>query len=135
MARGRRPPARQNQTPAASEPQAENRLHIQATRSEWSGPLPSPAHLEAFEQVAPGSAAIILHEFQTEAGHRRELEGGAQRLMGRETLLGQCLAIIFAVGCLGATVYAISQGAQWAASILGGGVILGGVTVFIKGRR
>ncbi len=100
----------------------------------WQGPLPPPAALEAFEKILPGSAKTIMDEFQGEAAHRRKLEIAQAAQVGRETLLGQVLALIFAAGALGATAFAIAEHQQWAAGILGGGVIVGGIVAFLKRR-
>lgn len=42
--------------------------------SAWSGPIPPPEQLEAFERVLPGAAAAILEMAANQSAHRRELE-------------------------------------------------------------
>ena len=81
----------------------------QVTVQGWQGPLPPPAALEAFERIVPGSGATIIREFQQEAAHRRALEIVQAAQIGRETLMGQVLALIFAAGALGATAFAIHE--------------------------
>jgi len=39
-----------------------------------SGPLPAPNLLEEYERISPGSAGIIIGEFQSQAHHRRTQE-------------------------------------------------------------
>lgn len=101
----------------------------------WSGPLPPPQALQAFEDVSPGSAAKILDEFQTEAAHRRSQENGQLRLVGAETLIGQISAIVFAMGGLAVAAYAAFVGAEWIGGIVGGGVIVGGIVALRTGRE
>ena len=102
---------------------------------QWRGPLPPPAILKQFEEVVPGSGLKVVEEFQAEAGHRRSIEKEELRQTGREALLGQLLALAFGSGGLGTVVYAISQDAEWAASILGGTLIVAGMVALMKGRR
>lgn len=106
-----------------------------ATVQGWSGPLPPPAALQAFEAVAPGSAQAIIAEFQTEAAHRRDLERREANLIVADNFVGRVTALLFAAGGFAVAAYGISQGAEWAASIIGGGMIVGGMTVLIKGRN
>jgi uncharacterized membrane protein len=103
-------------------------------QAEWRGPLPPPAVLQGFEEIVPGSAARIIDEFQAEAAHRRRLEDKQARFVQRDTHVGQALAIVFALGAFALAGYAVSQGANWVAVVLGGGVIAAGVLAFIKGR-
>lgn len=124
MARNRRRPPAPPQTPSQQAHAA--RIAIQ-TRQEWSGPLPPPQALEAFEQIAPGTAAKIIEEFQAEAAHRRALEVKQTDLIVRETHLGQASAIVFALSALGVAGYAAYIGAEWIGAIVGGGVIVSGI--------
>lgn len=100
--------------------------------SQWSGPLPPPAALERFDQIAPGSARIIIDEFVKEADHRRLQEDRDQRFQVRYAHLGQALAAIFAVGCLSLSGFAIVHGHPVAGAVIGAGVIVAGVTAFLK---
>ena len=77
---------------------------------------------------------MSIGEFQQEAAHRRALEQIQAAQTGRETLMGQVLALLFAAGALGATAFAIHEHQPWAASVLGGGVIVSGIVAFVKGR-
>lgn len=106
-----------------------------AKRQEWSGPLPPPQALQAFEDIAPGTAAKIIDEFQAEAAHRRQQERRQFWLVGTETLVGQFSAIVFALGALGVAGYAAYMGAQWIGAIVGGGVIVGGIIALRTGRN
>ncbi len=97
---------------------------------QWEGPLPPPAALKAFEDVHPGASAILIEEFRTEARHRRRRE----MLESIEFLIGRCSAILFGLAALAAAAFAAVRNAEWFASILGGGVIVGGMVALIKTR-
>ena len=125
MARRSRP------APRSGESQGSIELH----RSEqWIGPLPPPAALDAFEQIAPGTAAKIVDEFQAEAAHRRHRENRRDRAVFIETFIGQASAIVFALGGLGVATFAAVHDAQWIGSIIGGGVIVSGIVALRTGR-
>lgn len=135
MARNRRrPPA--NQQPATLDEQERQPRQVQVHHRQeaWSGPLPPPAALQAFEDVAPGTAEKIVAEFQAEADHRRRSERQQGWLIVFETIIGQVSAIVFALSALGVAAYAAYVGAQWIGAIIGGGVIVGGI-VALRNRR
>lgn len=94
--------------------------------------MPSPQALERFEQVAPGSAAVIIAQFQAEAEHRRKLEDRDQRFIIRDSHGGQILAGLFAAGSLSLAAYSVAQGAYWVAAFIGGGTIVAGITAFLR---
>lgn len=101
----------------------------------WSGPIPPPAVLESFERALPGLAREIVDEFRTEARHRREIEARASRTEAASELLGKAMALIFAGGCFGVTVYAVAHDANWVAGVIGGGIIVSGIAAFLgRGR-
>jgi uncharacterized membrane protein len=104
------------------------------TLTGWSGPLPPPAALQAFEDIVPGSAVQIIDEFRAEAAHRRHLEVRQTSLVVRETHIGQFLAIFFVILMIMIIAFAIWMKAEWVAGLLGTGVIAAGVVAFIKGR-
>jgi uncharacterized membrane protein len=43
-------------------------------QEDFTGPLPHPLHLKAYEQIAPGAANKIITLAEEQAKHRRELE-------------------------------------------------------------
>jgi uncharacterized membrane protein len=137
VARGSRRGGGRPSTPAEVEDgtarKGNARLVTQRQES-WSGPLPPPQALQAFEDIAPGTAAKIIEEFQAEAAHRRSQENAQLRLVAAETLIGQVSAILFALGGLAVTAYAAFVGAEWIGSIVGGGMIVSGVIALRAGR-
>ena len=106
------------------------------------GPLPDPNTLAKYEQACPGAADRIITRFEKEADHRHAFEnqmiqfGAADAERDRrEAMLGQVFA--FVIGMTAIIVGGITSvcGAEWAGSFIGGGGVIGLVTVFIKGRR
>jgi hypothetical protein len=49
-----------------------------------------------------------------------------------DQLAGRACALLFAFACLLLVAYAIANGAQWAATILGGAMIVAGINAFIR---
>lgn len=120
--RGRVPAAKPSDLSRRETPRpAEVKLELEA----WKGPLPHPASLQAFEDIAPGTALKIINEFQAEAAHRRKLEKHQAFWMMAEGYIGQFSAIVFALTALGVATYAIYMGAEWAGAIIGGTMITG----------
>lgn len=81
-----------------------------AAFQQYSGPIPPPHFLEAYERLVPGSAKRFLDEPHVEAEHRRDLE---KQVVGSSIKLaakGQILAFILALLCLIAAFYAIFLG-------------------------
>lgn len=132
MARRARPPQQRAAQP--SNGTAPQQISVQARVDNWSGPLPPPAALQAFEEIAPGTADKIVAQFQTEAEHRRDMERAQARLTIGETFLGQGSAIVFALAALGVAGYSAYVGAEWIGSIVGGGVIVSGILA-LRGKQ
>jgi uncharacterized membrane protein len=107
-----------------------------------SGPLPAPEMLAGFEQVKPGFAERIVSMAEAEATHRRSMETVAiqaqiedRRAHRAEARIGQCFALVVALGFIGAGAYAIGQGATTTGAIIVGGALVGLVSAFIGGRK
>ena len=76
----------------------------------WSGPLPSPAHLQAYEEVYPGLAEEIVQMAKQQAGHRQEME--KTDLVGGQwsALRGQVFGFTIGMTAIVGTVWLISTG-------------------------
>jgi uncharacterized membrane protein len=109
----------------------------------WSGPLPPPESVRAYEALVPGSAQLILNCFKEEIDHRRQLEqkaidaeiadNAAER---KEAFRGQVFGFIIALLGLGlAAALGLLTGEPWVGGAIGGTTIVSLVTVFIVGRR
>ena len=83
----------------------------------------------------PGLGREIVDDFRTEAKHRREVEARASRTEAAGELLGKAMALVFACGCFGVTVYAVAHDADRVAGGIGGGAIVSGIAAFLgRGR-
>lgn len=138
-------PKRRHTGRALSQPQPQV-LEQQVRLSAYSGPLPPPDMLRAFEDRLPGSGQLILQVFKDEGEHRRTLERMAldgdledRKADRAEASRGQRYGLFIAVlGLLlsgAVSIFGPSPQAVWAGSALGGVTLLGLVTVFIAGRR
>ena len=86
-------------------------------------------------------AERIVPMAETEAIHRREMEHKAldadiadQNKRFKEARIGQVCALIIGVAAILAGAYAATNGAQWPGGLIGGGGVIGLVSVFIYGR-
>lgn len=126
------------------QPNAQN-SQVAARRTEishHSGPIPSPEDLERYRAISPDLVDRIVTMAEQEAEHRRQIDERTNAAnikisgwIAKEHKRGQVFA--FGIGTLALTVtgWCAYVGAQWAASVLGGGTLIALVTAFLKGRR
>ena len=125
------------------EPLAHQIISAQFAASQHiSGPIPSPEMLRQYEQLKPGMIDWIVKMADDEAVHRRsteaqaiEIQGRDQKAYRRSELLGQIFGFAIGVTALVCATIMGVHGAQWSASIVGGGGVTGLVTAFIVGRN
>ena len=117
-----------------------------AMHAEYSGPLPHPEILQAYEQVHPGIAERIVQRFEKESDHRQAIElKVVDAQINRdnadvsEVKRGQLFA--FVLGAMGLLVggavalYGPTDAHAYAGAGIGGVTLVGLVTAFIVGRR
>jgi uncharacterized membrane protein len=96
--------------------------------------LPPAAVLAEYEKTVPGSAREILDVFQKMAAHRCTLEMRAQEAQIADTRRGQFFGLIIGlVAIIAGSVTAI-YGSGLAGGFIGGGGVIGLVSVFVLGR-
>lgn len=127
-------PPNENGTAVAKE------LRLQ--QMQFSGPLPPPNLLDAYEKAHPGLAAKIITFAEQEANHRRAMERiamdadvGAQNKIFQEANRGQNYALIIGLFSIAAGTFAAIMGAEIAGGFIGSTGVVGLVTAFIIGRR
>lgn len=131
VSRRDQPSTHQSQRAAA---RGDNRRFEFAQQS-YSGPLPAPADLQAYEMILPGTAERIIKAFETQTVHRHDLEqvviGGSERRSG----LGQKMVfVILFTGVVGGIVdAAVGQGIA-GASISGAALASGALSYIVGGR-
>lgn len=101
----------------------------------WSGPLPRPGDLQAYNAVVPGSAAQIMAAVRSQAEHRQRLEyiviSGSERRANRGQLIAA--ALVFTVVACGFIVAIRSNGYAGAAVIAAG--LGSAVALYVIGGR
>ena len=121
-------------------PETTNKILAQETS--FSGPIPPPAILQGYNQITPGLAERIVSMAEKEASHRHEIEHkeltadiSDQNKIFSEARLGQICGLIIGLAAIIAGAYTATNGAQWPGGIIGGGGVIGLVSVFIYGRK
>lgn len=104
-------------------------------QQQFSGPIPHPDILESYNRILPGAAERILNMAEEEQKHRQYLEKTALQNDKDEAKLGQICAFLIGIVAIVAGTYAAINGSATAGGIIGGGGVVGLVSVFILGRK
>lgn len=129
-------PVKQRHKPSApAHAEQPSQPKILAISEEFSGPIPPPAILQQYEQIAPGSAQQIIAMAASEASFRHEISHRAIRYEARDTLLGQVFALIIGMTTIICGTYTAVSGHPIIGGLLGASGLGGLVTAFIMGRR
>lgn len=131
-------PAKRPTSPKSSDQPIEDDQLNGVTRVEsqhWAGPLPPPAILAQFNDVAENGAERIFRQWEEESAHRRNLERKDLQWSIAEGFFGKALAFLFVVGALGLAAFAIARGANWLAAFLAAGTISAVVAAFVSTNR
>jgi len=105
------------------------------TEEMWAGPLPSPRTLSEFKSLVPDAPERIFRQWEEETKHRRDYENRALDASISRDRRGQWGAIVFALGALMVSAFAIWMGHPWIGAILGGGTIASVVGAFLASRK
>ena len=100
----------------------------------FSGPLPPPQVLGMYDNIIPGLAERLVEAFETQQRHRQSLENKVVESGINRAWYGLWCALTVSIAGIGVAALAVAYQQQWAASIIGGGVLVGLATVFITGR-
>lgn len=108
---------------------------LMATYEEkFSGPLPHPNHLAAYEQTLPGAADRILTMAEKQQNHRMNLENQVIPSEVQINKRGQWFAFIMGLALIAASTATILHGSVPAGTILIALVFLGYLTVYMGGK-
>jgi uncharacterized membrane protein len=100
-----------------------------------SGPLPPPAILDQYDQVAPGTAERIISMAENQMLHRQEIEKQVISSEIEDSKRGLHYGLLIGlVAVIGGTT-CIALGKQVGGSIIGGTGLTGLVGVFVYGSR
>ena len=100
----------------------------------FTGPIPPPTVLEAYEKLVPGAADRILKMAESQTAHRQEIEKVVIRAGARDSFLGILVAAVVVAGAFCWSAYALSKGqsAEAVAVVLSTVAVLAGVFVYGK---
>ena len=87
-----------------------------------------------YDQIIPGSAERLLAAFENQQSHRHNLENRVVDAGISRAWYGQWCGLSVALAGIGVAALAVIYEQQWAASVIGGGTLVGLVTVFVTGR-
>lgn len=107
---------------------------VQYLQESFSGPLPSPAILKAYDLASPGLAERIIAQWETQSGHRRSLERSVIEGDNKRANWGLASATLVSLSVLGvAGVLAMQNHAV--AAVLAGVNIVALASVFVYGTN
>jgi len=98
------------------------------------GVLPPPEILAEYDKIVPGSAARILDAFEKQSEHRRALEIKAQEAQIADTRRGQIFGLVIGLTAIISGSVTAIYGSELAGGFIGGGGVIGLVSVFVLGR-
>lgn len=107
---------------------------VTAQRVQFEGPLPPPDILSRYDDIQPGFAERIVIMAEKEQGHRHSLESMVVTSSFREAQRGQRYGLLIGVVAIIAGAITAIAGAPVPGSIIGGGGVIGLVSVFVLGR-
>jgi uncharacterized membrane protein len=94
--------------------------------------------LDKIEKVAASSPEVakeLLKEFQAHSEHMRQMDKKALQAQIIVTYLGQIFGLIIGMTAILCGAFTAYHGSQWAGGFIGGGGVVGLVSVFVLGRR
>jgi uncharacterized membrane protein len=106
----------------------------QIRRVTFQGPLPPPEILAQYNQITPGFADRIISLTEAEQKHRHQVEATVVGQTFEEQKRGQVFGLIIGIVAIVAGTIAAIAGSTVAGSIIGGGGVIGLVSVFVLGR-
>ena len=115
--------------------QQATRVLIQITRTtSHVGPIPSAEALAQYGLVLESAPDRILRMAEKQSDHRMELEKSTIRRQLNQSGIGQILAFLVSLGCIGASSWLAIEGHDAVAGVIGGTTVVGLVSVFIYGK-
>jgi len=108
---------------------------VETMAAAFSGPLPPPEMLRAYDEVLPGSAKDFLATLKVEQAHRIKWENRISEAMIRQENQGQWFGFLIAVFAIVASVYLARHGNNLVAAILAGVTAVAFIGKFIPRRN
>lgn len=129
----KKPPANRSHDQHKNSEDVKERHEVVAAA--WSGPLPHPSTLAAFDKVVENGAERIMSAWEKETQHRHKMESRDLWLVGVDAIIGKLFAFLFVLSCLVLCGFAIWMGSDIVAALLGGGVMASVVWAFVRVNR
>lgn len=104
-----------------------------STGVSYSGPLPPPQLLKAFDEVSPGAAQVIIDMAKNQSAHRISMEAQALSADHTRSWWGLGLGFVFSMTCVGVAAWLAMMGREVAAAAIVAAPVLGIAGVFITG--
>lgn len=110
-------------------------LQITHHQQHFSGPMPPPEYLVAYEKIVPGIAKELFDGVKADSAHIRTMQRDALKAQKRDSLLGQIFGFLIGLFAIGCGTYASVNGAPLAGGFIGGGGVAALVAVFVLGKK
>lgn len=101
----------------------------------WSGPLPPPSVLQAYEDIVPGAADRLLSMAERQMSHRIHQEERVVRGDAWRSTLGIVVGFFLSAGIIGGGIYLVANDHDLAGTALIGLDLVGLASVFVFGTR
>ena len=101
---------------------------------QFSGPLPHPQILNAYEEITPGTAKAIVDMVHAQMAHRQSLEKDVVSANIVCQKRGQIFALIGMILAILASCYMALIGQPVVAATLSGGTLVAIVGIFVTGK-
>lgn len=108
---------------------------IHFVAASFSGPLPDPETLQAYDMVLPGLAERIVNRWETQSNHRMSLEKSVIEGDTRRANWGLVSATIISLSVLGVSGLLAMHGHETVAGVLAGVDIAALAGVFVYGTN
>ena len=110
------------------------RMAVTRQSYSFSGPLPPPEVMGLYNALIPNAAERLLAAFEGQQQHRQGLENRVVNAGIKRSWWGLWCALSVSLAGIGVSALAVVFQQQIAASVIGGGTLVGLVTAFITGR-
>jgi hypothetical protein len=91
--------------------------------------------IEKIAEPSPEIAKDLVKEFLAYSDHLRQMDRMALKAQITVAYLGQLFGLIIGMTAIISGALTAYHGSQWAGSFIGGGGVIGLVSVFVLGRR
>jgi uncharacterized membrane protein len=109
--------------------------HTITITTEFSGSIPAPHTLAAYEQVLPGCADRLITAFEEQYKNRIEIERHESKSRWSQSAQGQVMSCVLVLCCLGIAAWMGVLGHAVLAGILGTTTVVSLATIYFLGKK